>query len=154
MSRDDTISAEYGRICKLLRLREVTIDIYQYEEDAPPSQKTPSGTSRCNSQSGYRTDRKVIALPQTDDGPIELPEFPPGDWHKLSWPIWRIELWHEVIHQLSDHLGVLDRKEPGRVRDDGSRSTEGHGKGWWMAIQYAAECLAVSPDTLDHLLDR
>jgi hypothetical protein len=144
--KDDAIREEYGKLCNLLGMQEVTLDIYMCDEEAPPSQKTPSGTALRNSHPGYSGDRKLIALPQVDDLRVDQPEFPPVDWRKSNWPVWRIELWHEVIHQLSDQIGVLDRSEPGRVRDDGSRSTMGHGEGWWAAIQKAVERLAVSPE--------
>jgi hypothetical protein len=151
---EEIIRAEYRRICGLLRMQEMTLDIYVCDEEAPPSQKTPNGTALCNTHPGYSADRQLIALPQFDDLPDDQPEFPPTDWRKFNWQAWRIELWHEVIHQLSDHIGVFNRDEPGRVRDDGSRSMKGHGEGWWTAIQKAAERLAVPPSTLDTVVDR
>jgi hypothetical protein len=153
--REDIVRAEYRRLCALLGLPEVTLDVYEYLEGAPPSQMTPLGTPLCRFDPGYSSTRKLLALPQVvDDLPDNLPEFPPTDWRKLIWPPWRIELWHEVIHQLSDHLGVLDIQEPGRVRFDETQSSKGHGEGWRIAIQRAAERFGLPPDELDSLLDR
>jgi hypothetical protein len=158
MDKQATIRTEYRRLCDLLEIREATLDIYEADEAQPADQATPYGTPLLNQTPLYNATKKLLVLPQLDmqEG-AQLPGFPPNDWGKANWsvwPMWRIELWHETIHQLADSLAVHDPAEPPRIREDGTQSSTGHGEGWWTAIEEAARRLNVSPIALDQVLDR
>ena len=53
--------------------------------------------------------------------------FPPVSWDKMNpgWPRWRLDLWHEVLHQVEHD--IFDSWEGG----------EEHGESYMRAIQYA-----------------
>jgi len=99
----------------------------------------------------------AIPLCEGDDWPHILPGFPPEkiDKHSLEWPTWRIELWHEVTHQISNDLfKTWEPKEPGRRLPNGLKSESGHGDGWFKGIKQFALKLNVDPEELDALLNQ
>lgn len=63
------------------------------------------------------------------------------------WP-WRIEVWHEVVHQVSDMLGVYDSQKPPTHPLRGP----GHGAGWDQAVAHVASHFGISTDILEELL--
>jgi hypothetical protein len=153
---EQLIRSEYAALCRLLSLSAVTLDIYDFVEGSTAT--TIAGSQIGDPNARYSAQRKLLALPicEADDLPSEETAFPPTEWHKAStqWPAWRIELWHEVVHQQSDELGLFNPKEPGRTRADGSTSDMGHGRRWWSAVQKVAQRCGALPDDLDTLVDR
>lgn len=153
---ETAIRTEYEWLCRTLGLSPVTLDVYEF---APASTDvTIPGTPLAESNPGFSPGLARIWLPTTAADVLpKVPPAAPKTWLKQApeWAPWRIELWHEVLHQLSANLGVYDAGEPGRQRTDGSWSTKGHGIGWWTSVQAAASKLGcVTPDELDSLLDR
>lgn len=154
----DVIRTEYQRLRVLFGLTPVMLDVYVC--DTTSSETTSLGSPVANCDPLYSGTRSQIVQPLTsaeDQWPSVLPLFPPTTFTKLSdvWPAWRIELWHEVVHQVShDICGAWDPKEPPRTRANGSRSASGHGAGWFRGIQHAALKLSVGADDLDALLDQ
>jgi hypothetical protein len=154
----EVLKTEYARLCDALNLHPVDLDAYRVREDAPVGTLTDYGINVANATPGYSASRKLLVLPfyEGDDLPEYPPSFPPKQWNKLAleWPTWRIELWHETIHQLSDALGTFDLQEPGRRRSNGTLSNIGHGLGWLAAIEHAARRFDITPDALDAILDQ
>ena len=149
------IQAEYERLRALLGLPALTLDIYEHNPES--TDQTESGTPIASGDPAFSASQNIIRLPVCpgDTLPTEKPQFPVA-WSKRQseWDPWRIELWHEVIHQLSAHRGVYNSLEQGRTRADGSKSSIGRGDGWWTAIQAAANALkVVTAEDLDALLD-
>jgi hypothetical protein len=60
--------------------------------------------------------------------------------HPVEWPAWRIELWHEVVHQVEDQ--ILDEWSPGPK----------HGESWTDAIEYVADAFSVNPETIEGVM--
>jgi len=158
---DSVIRAEYQRLCNVLGLTPVPLDIYIYvsNPDTDAETATAFGTSLRNATPCYSGTKRIIILPMCDgdEHPERLPPFPPFTWlkHDDAWPVWRIELWHEVVHQVSnDLLSSWNPKEPGRARADQTVSDMGHGVGWFQGVCRVASVFAIDPDLLDRLLDR
>jgi hypothetical protein len=154
---ESVIRAEYQRLCNAMGLVPVPLDIYVSDDQAPPESKTPLGSFLRNATPGYSGTKRIMVLPLCtgDDQPEELPSFPPPLWSKHGWPAWRFELWHEVVHQVSnDLMGSWDPKEPGRIRRDRSTSDQGHGIGWFRGICRLAAVFGADPEEIDLLLDR
>lgn len=182
----DLINQEYERLCKHLGLTPVTIDIYDCDTQAPPSQVTEYGSPIRVSAARYSSKWKhtprnsilikikdyfrryldngnssfgILALPIDGNDPLpsSLPAFPPPSWARQHpcWEPWRKELWHEVVHQMSDRLGVCSTTEPDRIRVMGDPNPQGHGAGWWLAIVIIAASFnnnPVRPQELEQLL--
>jgi hypothetical protein len=150
------IRAEYQRLCEAFGLSPVALDVYVCDDSS--REKTALGLPVSNCDPLYSGTRGLMALPLSsteDQWPTTLPPLPPTTLAKHEWPVWRIELWHEVIHQVSNDIQkAWDPKEPPRTRTNGSRSTTGHGAGWFFGIQHAAVLLSVDADALDELLDQ
>jgi hypothetical protein len=154
-----TIAQEYERLCRALNLVPLWLDVYLVDE-SPSTAELPlrdSGVDPRNTDARYSGSRRVLVMP-IGSGDIEnvTDLDPPSTWAKLSpdWPAWRIDLWHEVVHQYSHVvLGRWDPKESGLRRLDDSFSTTGHGLGWRAAIEQVASHFGVDADTLDTLLD-
>lgn len=150
------IDKEYDRLCVRLRLSHLPLDAYIYDVEAPPDVKTSQGTEVRNEMAGFSERGAIIILPMDDrDALARETTFPPPtlDRHDAEWPLWRIELWHEVIHQLSSQLGVYDHEEPGHRMATGQFWTaRGHGDGWLRAIEHAAREFEVAPIQLEELL--
>ena|SRR6185437_5871704 len=155
-----TIMAEYDRLCGALGIGKVALDVYLANDAADPvGGRSAAGVDLRHTDPCYSGHRRVLVIPLLlgDLEHVKTLQFPPIAWDKMSaeWPPWRIELWHEVIHQYSDLvLGMWDSKEPGRRREDRSLSTTGHGAGWKAAIDEVASKLGVRAEALDSLLDR
>lgn len=118
------------------------LDVYlSVEGSHDPS---PGGlTLLGNETPGYGP--KGMLLPQEDEEPSPL-SFPPRDLRKMGpeWPIWRIELRHEVCHQFQ-HL-KLGRWNP---RD----GTGGHSEGWPQTIAVVADAFGWPADDLRRVVD-
>lgn len=155
---ENAIRTEYRRLCEAFDLFPVPLEIYVCNDASTAT--TPLGFPVANCDPLYSGTKKLMAVPLTsaeDQWPTVAPSFPPTEFAKYSadWPVWRIELWHEVIHQVSNDITkTWDPKEPPRTRLDGSRSSTGHGAGWFAGIQHAAETLLVAAADLDELLDQ
>lgn len=117
------IDTEYARMCHVLQLDLLPLDIaLATEEDA-------SG--------GFNGSVIVIRPDPYDLGreAEEPPVFPPVTWnindpaHPNEWPQWRMELLHEVVHQVQ--LQRFQNWDP----NDGK---EGHGEGWYEACEAVA----------------
>ena len=149
------IEAEYTRLCHVFGLREVPLDIYEADPDSEVEERTPFGTDRRNTDPAYSGTKKLLVLPiLAADQPTTLPPFPPETWTKLDWKSWQLELWHEVIHQISDEVfGAWDPNEPGYTRDNGTPSLTGHGVGFRRALDYAAAKLGTTRRQLEQVLD-
>jgi len=153
------IRGEYERLREKLGLQAVPLDIYQADENAAAEEATPLGSPLRNATPCYSGCKRIMILPlcDGDDWPSHDLDFPPAEWSKygVEWPMWRIELWHEFVHQVSDdvHRG-WSPKEPGRRRPDGSMSDKGHGAGWFDGVRSVAAAFGVDPENLDRLLDR
>lgn len=152
------IRVEYRRLCGIFGLSQIALDVYVCDESSTAT--TSLGFPLANCDPLYSGTKNQIALPLTsamDQWPTVVPTFPPASLAKVAdeWPVWRIELWHEVVHQVSNDIcKAWNPKEPPRVRTNGSRSTTGHGAGWFAGIQHAAAKLSVEADALDELLDQ
>lgn len=152
------IAAEYTVLCAALGITPVTLDVFEVDDDPTSTSLSQHGNRLSDGNARYSASKKVLVLPLCDGdpkptGPVS---FPPSGLSKWSaeWPSWRIDLWHEVVHQVADHLGVHNPHEPGRPRADGSKSDEGHGAGFWQAMQSVAGAFFYLPADLDSLLDR
>jgi hypothetical protein len=151
------IKAEYTQLCHVLGLREVPLDIYHPQGvDDDGDATTSLGLDARVTDAAYSGVRKLLLLPLCpNDLPEELPDFPPATWEKPYWQAWRIDLWHEVVHQVSDEvLNALKPNEPGYTRADGSMSQPGHGEGFKKALEYVAAKVGTDRRTLELLLDQ
>jgi len=122
---DAAIRADYLRLCGTFSLRSVPLDIYVVDDGSIDT--TAFGTLRCNGTPGYDGQLIVIPVDPGDPGAINklADEYPPSNFDRNRWQHWRIELWHEVTHQVQDQtLQLWDR-------DDGSG---GHTRGWLEAL--------------------
>jgi hypothetical protein len=154
-----TVAQEYEQLCGALGLMPLWLDVYLVDE-SPSTAELPirdSGIDPRNTDACYSGSRRVLVMPICS-GDIEIvtAPAPPRTWTKWSpdWPAWRIDLWHEVVHQYSHVvLGRWDPKELGLRRSDDSLSTTGHGLGWRAAIEQVASHFGIDADTLDTLLD-
>lgn len=152
------IRAEHERLCELFGLRPVPLDVYVCDDSSTETTSLGFPVASCDPL--YSGTKNLMGLPLTsaeDQWPRTVPSFPPATLAKFSdeWPAWRIELWHEVVHQVSNDIcNAWDPKEPPRRRTNGSLSTTGHGRGWFAGIQHAALKLSVDADALDELLDQ
>jgi hypothetical protein len=151
----DLVQGDYVRLIGVLGMEPVPLDIYE-PVIGKTNDITSYGTNRQNATPGYDGRKKLIVLPYCgDDLPTferEVP-FPPAKLQQHLWPIWRIDLWHEGIHQLSDVLDRWDPHEPPRRKANGRLSEVGHGVGWFEAMKAAASKFSWDADELDSLLD-
>jgi hypothetical protein len=110
--RDDEakpIADEYGQLCKRLGLAPVRLDAYVYDLDVSADVKTDHDPEVRSDTADFSEKHSIIMLPIDDRDALLRPiTFPPRAWgkHDEDWPLWRIELWHEVVHQVSSHLGL------------------------------------------------
>jgi hypothetical protein len=108
------VSADYDKWVRALGLRPVPLDVYGYYKTSDA--KTQHGTSVTNSIPGYDGCKIVLPLAPDvtrQDGIVE-PDFPPTSWDGKppAWPTWRVDLLHEVVHQVEDQvLGLWSGKE-------------------------------------------
>lgn len=152
------VRAEYQRLCNYLGLVPVPLDVYVCNAEDSSGSTTSLGTLIANCDPLYSGTKRLMVLPFTDASdqwPVALPAFPPPSWLKHEWPVWRIELWHEVVHQVSnDLLAGWNPTETPRQRPNGTRSQTGHGLGWFKGVQHFASKLGVDAEGLDALLDQ
>lgn len=135
------IRKEYQNLCEQLDLDPIPLDVYEYE--AGSDEETELGTPKRNSAAGYSQEKLVLpltdeAMPSTRD-----PSFPPRTWKRMDpveWPIWRIELWHEVVHQVEDQK--LDNWSPGHEHDDS----------WSEAIGYVSDAFSVDKEKIEGVM--
>lgn len=141
----DTITEDYRRLCNKLMLERAPLDIYITEAES--SEVTSFGFPVNYPYAGY--DQKVIHLP-LDEIAIEhtghtLDLFPaiPKHWDMRSseWPEWRVNLWHEAIHQYED-----------RVLGAWTSGNE-HGASWRRAVEDVAAKLCVSAEQLAKVVE-
>lgn len=139
------IKIDYFKLCSHVKLESIDLDVHLYDSNSDT--KSDYGLDVNVPWPAYSPE--VIALPVAA-GDIEVyanqgPPFPPGEWNKLNsqnWPVWRIELWHEVVHQIEDQ--VLGIWKPGSDND----------KTWRKAASKLAETFNVSANEIEKLLAR
>ena len=153
------IRAEYERLCNVAGLVPVPLDVYVCDAEAPPTEKTALGFPIANSDPCYSGSVRLMALPlcEGNEWPTTIPGFPPRglDKHSDEWPVWRIEIWHEVVHQVTNDICCKwNPKETGRRRPNETMSTSGHGPDWFAGVTHLAGKLGVDPEALDALLDQ
>lgn len=132
------IAAEYEALCGRLGLEPVVLDVYRIVGGSHA--ETDHGTKLGNAAAAYGRGKVAIPLDQGDV--VEPRVFPPADWRRMSteWPTWRIDLWHEVCHQVQDRaLGLWDP-------NDGA---EGHRLGWAEARELVAAAMDVDTATIE-----
>jgi hypothetical protein len=140
------VQIEYNHLVRCLGLVALPLDVYQVVEDGTGG-VTAHGTDKRNSTPGYSVS--CLVLPQEpgdlDSWEAILPRFPPISWdpHRSDWPMWRTELWHEVVHQYQHQ--VLKNTDP---RGD----NDGHGSGWRQALEDVARYFEISPEQMAALL--
>ena len=137
----ETIATEYGRLCQILGLKPVVLDVFRIIDGS--SEATPAGSmTRGRADAAYGKGFVVIPV---DGLPIEVKAFPPRDWRRFGdeWPSWRVDVWHEVVHQVQEQqLGALDRGD----------GTKGHSRGWSEAVAAVASKFHVKPEVLTDVL--
>lgn len=120
----ELLAVEYRNLVGALQLSELPLDVYEVPED-PSATKTAFGNSWMNATPGYTPSHIVLPMLTGDlaNWSAVAPQFPPTTLarHPHEWPVWRVELWHEVAHQYQHE--VLRSWDP----KDGK---EGHGPGW------------------------
>lgn len=140
------IQIEYSQLVRYLGLVVLPLDIYEVVEDGTGG-VTAHGTDKRNSTPGYSVS--CLVLPQEpgdlDSWEAISPRFPPTSWdpNPSDWPMWRTELWHEVVHQYQREL----LKKPDHRTDN-----DGHGAGWRQAIEDVARYFAITPKQMAALL--
>ena len=102
------IRAEHERLCNVAGLVPVPLDVYVCDAEAPPTEKTALGLPIANSDPCYSGSVRLMALPlcEGNEWPTTISGFPPRglDKHSDEWPVWRIEIWHEVVHQVTNDI--------------------------------------------------
>lgn len=137
------VRTDYLRWAAALNLSPVPVDVFGWVQEAEG--RTELGSPRSNATPLYDTQKIVIPLipSQTrEDGMIQ-PEFPPSAWDGKPpvWPRWRLDLLHEVVHQVeNDRLQLwTGREDVGTYR---------------LALASVSDLLqAVAPATLDELVN-
>ena len=139
-----TIHQEYANLLGRLGLSAIPLDVYEVSAGGGFS---GHGTDLRNATPVYTPS--LIVLPQLPDDLAEWaavhPAFPPSTWTPgpPEWLVWRIDLWHEVVHQYQEK--ILRQWDP----HDGD---DGHRLGWPGAIAAVAAALAVGPAALKAVL--
>ena len=159
VAAEETIRDEYARLCVRLAMPPVPLDIFICDDEASADERTQLGSVVRVCDARYGGTPRILAVPlcKGDDEPRAIAGWPPPDWDKqgLLWPAWRIDLWHEVVHQYSDLVsGGWDPKEPAIMRPDGRPTSEGHGAAWSRALAAVATEFSCGLPELDRLLDR
>ena len=142
----ELIDIEYEHLVRRLHLVAIARDVYKVDDEGT-GRKTLSGTDVRNATPGCKP--RLVVLPQEPGDLREWsptqPVFPPTNWDRYTdeWPMWRIELWHEVVHQYQDQiLGLLDAED----------ATKGHTKGWPQAIAAVAGFFGIDAPQLRGVL--
>lgn len=100
------VTADYLSWVKALEMEPVPLDVYGYCRTSDA--KTQHGTSVTNGTPGYNGSIIVMPLwpkPTREQG-MDLPAFPPESWEEKppTWPEWRTNLLHELVHQLEHRV--------------------------------------------------
>lgn len=111
----EIVTADYLSWAKALGLEPIPLDVYGYCKTSDA--KTNYGTSVTNGTPGYCEPKgmpgshaRIIVMPlwpqPTREQGMDLPGFPPGSWEEKppTWPEWRTNLLHELVHQLEDKV--------------------------------------------------
>lgn len=120
--------ADYEHLCRALELHPVPLDIYCPSKKS--DEKTLLGTQIKNFTPGFNP--KAIILPIVPGTINHTKEqafpFPPSTWDSIrpEWPRWRLDLWHETLHQIEND-----------VLNSWDGSNEKHGESYMRAIDYA-----------------
>jgi len=137
----DAVEKEYELLCKKLELAPIKLDIYRYNTNS--NETTSLGTSILNATPLFTPDLIVLPQDQETDLSNHTLNFPPANWCKfneLEWPQWRIELWHEVVHQVE--YQIIEEWIAGVEQKDA----------WEKAIAYVADKFSVSSRDLSAIL--
>lgn len=151
------IDTEYQYLCARLQLTPIPLDVFICNDEAPESEETALGSCIGDCRARYGRTPRLLALPLCEGDLEPTSVAPPLRWLKyddVEWPTWRLELWHEVIHQHSDQIAnAWNPKEPAIKRPDGKLTSEGHGAGWWDAVVAVAGEFGVDPIQLSAIVD-
>lgn len=135
----ENIQCDYNNLCEAVGLKPLPLDIYAFNCES--EEATILGMPIANTDPGY--DQKVIYLPQgdadLDNFADASPRFPPNNWNLFftnEWPSWRVNLWHEAVHQFEDK--ILGEWKGGNE----------HGTSWNKALQEFADRLCISTQEL------
>ncbi len=147
------LTEEYLKLCAHLGLSPFTLDIHPFDCDYSNWEPLIMNSFR-NGDPNFSSKHKIIGLPvygdhNISDYPSSPFPFPPRNWDRNSffneWPIWRMELWHETIHQVSDHLKVYDPDERGP-------RGKGHGNGWATAVKHVANSFGINCEVFESVI--
>lgn len=101
------LEEEYSRLCSRLGLNPVELLVYEVDETS--NKEIFPGIPENNMVPV--SNPTVVALPQLTTNFEEAEsyplEFPPENWNKYDphvWPIYRIELYHEVCHLIESQI--------------------------------------------------
>lgn len=120
------IRVDYEHLCGEFSLLPVTLDIYLVEEKSNAT--SLHNTLLKNETPAYNGRLMVIPINPADLTVLYTlrSEYPPSTFDAGVWQQWRIELWHEVAHQLQDQRLKLWNKHDG---------ADGHKAGWMEALE-------------------
>jgi hypothetical protein len=138
--------SDYENLCGLFGLSPVPVDVFSPSKQS--TDRTPHGTPVNNFTPLYDTEKVVLPIVVGASGKMVLDNFvfPPVSWDKMSpeWPRWRLDLWHEVLHQVEHD--ILKTWTGGEV----------HGESYMKAIRAAVERLnpvkAINEEELKRLV--
>ena len=120
------IEEDYRQLClRVGVVKGVPLDLYVVSPKS--TEKSDHGIARSYPFPGYNQKAIHLALDEVEllDFHLTQPVFPPTKWHLFydQWPSWRVNLWHETIHQYDDQtLHTWDPKNA-------------HGKSWANATR-------------------
>jgi len=127
----DAAKSDYEHLCHLFGLRPVPLDVFLPSRVL--TNRTPLGTPVNNFTPLYDTQKVVlpIVVGASSKMVFDTLVFPPVSWDTMNpeWPRWRLDLWHEVVHQVEKD--IFDSWEGG----------EKHGESYMRAIKYAVQKL-------------
>ncbi len=137
------VNTDYDNLTGVFGIKRVPVDVY-FPSDSSKD-RTSLGTPESNFTPLYNGE--LIALPIVLDtqsnGIGTALQFPPAGWDTMrsEWPRWRLDLWHEVLHQVEkDILGTWD----------GTKET--HDDSYMDAIEYAVSKISkAKPITTEQL---
>jgi hypothetical protein len=136
------IQEEYRNLCNILSLTQVSLDVYIAKEGS--TEITEFGTCIGNYTPAYSPQKLIMPLVDYFNmDQATTPTFPPEVWdrnHPYEWPIWRIELWHEVCHQVED-----------QIFNEWDAKIE-QGEAWEKSMKYIADCFSITINELSNAL--
>jgi hypothetical protein len=124
---------DYEHLCPALGLQPVPLDVFC------PSGKSEAttlmGTPIKNFTPGFSSKTVVLPIIPGTFSHVKGQgfSFPPSTWDLMhpEWPRWRLDLWHETLHQVENDIFKTW---------DGSKKE--HGRSYMQAIEYAASRLS------------